>query len=200
MPDQSINRQKSLMRSRIRAERKLLSPSKRLELDSVIGSELLKFQVDFEISSLSAFWPFDGEPDLRPTLTTLDTVDTIIALPVLKINKQRKMGLHRWRAGTVMKENQFGISEPVNQPELNPEGLDCMLIPLVAWDRAGGRLGMGGGYYDRLMAPIRSVRQPLRIGLAYSLQEVPSVPLSANDVPLHGMICEHGWMVFDSST
>ena len=96
-----------------------------------------------------------------------------------------------------MTENHFGIPEPENGPAIQPASLDCVLIPLVAWDRNGGRLGMGAGYYDRMLAPLEQKDTPLRIGIAYGLQEVKNVPVSSHDVPLHGLICEHGWIALN---
>ena len=71
-----------------------------------------------------------------------------------------------------------------------------LLIPLVAYDQFGNRLGMGAGYYDRHLEPLRDVRTPLRIGIAYSLQELERIKKNDWDIPLHGVINENGWFEF----
>jgi 5-formyltetrahydrofolate cyclo-ligase len=193
-----IAQQKSELRQRVRSLRQGISPARRLQLDDAVSTELLQFVGKLKATSVSAFWTFDGEPDLRAALATLHENGITIALPVLNPLKPSTISMVRWTAESVMKRNGFGIMEPADEPVLAINKLDCMLIPLVAWDKSGGRLGMGGGYYDRLLTPVRTNRQPLRIGLAYGLQEVPRVPIEQNDVGLHGVICEHGWISAES--
>jgi len=104
--------------------------------------------------------------------------------------------MHRWSSKSRMKENHFHIPEPVDEPPVDVTGIDLLIIPLVAWDRNGGRLGMGGGFYDQLLTPFQEVNKPRRMGLAYGMQEVAAVPVDDWDIPLHGMICESGWTMF----
>ena len=68
-----------------------------------------------------------------------------------------------------------------------------LLIPLVAYDCNGNRLGMGSGYYDRHLESIRDQPAPLRVGIAYSLQKIDPIEENDWDIPLHGVVNEHGW-------
>lgn len=74
--------------------------------------------------------------------------------------------------------------------------IDVVLLPLLAFDGAGNRLGMGGGYYDRSLAGCRqrTLKRPLRVGLAFSWQQADSLPAQPWDVPLHAVVTEDGWM------
>jgi 5-formyltetrahydrofolate cyclo-ligase len=195
MNDHPITRLKDELRRDMRLRRQELSALDRSGLDRVINRALLDYTQAMDVASLSAFWPFDGEPDLRPALEELADSGVIVSLPVLQSDSV--IALHQWRPQSVMENNRFHIAEPVSEPSVGLKTLDILLIPLVAWDRRGGRLGMGAGYYDRLLEPLRSSEVPLRLGIAYGMQEVPAVPLDEHDIPVHGLICEHGWTVFE---
>ncbi len=95
-----------------------------------------------------------------------------------------------------MQENRLHILEPVNEPPLDLADIEILVIPLVAWDKKGNRLGMGAGFYDRLLAPHQTSAVPLRVGAAYGFQEVARVPVNDRDIPLHALLCEHGWTAF----
>lgn len=195
-----ITQHKSRLRQQVRSLRRGISPSSRLQLDETISAELLKYLGELKAFSVSAYWPFDGEPDLCTALAMLHESGITIALPVLNPQEPATISMCRWTTDSSMKRNGFGILEPIEESAIDIRELDCMLIPLVAWDKSGGRLGMGGGYYDRLLAPLKDDKQPRRIGMAYGAQEVPEVPLEETDVGLHGVICEHGWISFESAT
>ncbi|MFT5372595.1 MAG: 5-formyltetrahydrofolate cyclo-ligase [Lysobacterales bacterium] len=196
MPDPSIAVLKTEMRRVKRSQRRQLSPEQRAQCDRAINQHLVNFVTESGVSSLSAFWPFDGEPDLRSSLTSLESTGMDIALPVLESGQRTSMKLHRWRQQSVMVENQFKIPEPALEPVVETLNLDLLLIPLVAWDRKGRRLGMGAGYYDRLLTPLRAMSGPRLIGVAYGVQEVDEVPVDHFDVPLHGLISENGRIQF----
>lgn len=89
-----------------------------------------------------------------------------------------------------LRANRFRIAEPVGAGR--PPRLDLIVLPLVAFDADGRRLGMGGGYYDRLLARPRPGRRPLRVGLAFAAQEVPAVPAGAGDARLDAIVTERG--------
>ena len=93
-----------------------------------------------------------------------------------------------WRA------NRYGIAEPVVpfRFAVATQTLNLLLLPLVAFDRCGQRLGRGAGYYDRLLGPLRS--KPTLIGIAYARQEVTLVPHAPHDVPLDYVVTEEGWI------
>jgi len=113
-------------------------------------------------------------------------------LPVLKDNGH--LHFAHWTAMEELLPNSLGIGEP--PPSANrrtASELDIIFLPLVGWDRSGGRLGMGGGYYDRTLADVTG---PLLIGLAYSIQELDYIPGDSWDIALDGVLTETGIHMF----
>lgn len=94
-----------------------------------------------------------------------------------------------WQPGDPLVPGPFGLRQPA--ADARPLAPDLILTPLVAFDGAGNRLGQGAGYYDRAFAGLPSAR---RIGIAWSFQQVPAVPVDAWDMPLHGIVTEQGWI------
>jgi 5-formyltetrahydrofolate cyclo-ligase len=100
-------------------------------------------------------------------------------------------------AARPLRSNRFGIGEPHGPPLASARLLDVVFLPLVAFDRRGIRLGMGGGYYDRAFGfrRLRAVwHAPLLVGIGYALQEVQHIAPAAHDVPLDLVITERGAM------
>lgn len=92
-----------------------------------------------------------------------------------------------------MKQNLYGIPEPDETAEILLSGIDLVLLPLVGWDDAGGRLGMGAGFYDRALQPYGQSDAPVRMGVGYQLQRVTEVPAEPWDICLHKILSELGW-------
>jgi 5-formyltetrahydrofolate cyclo-ligase len=119
------------------------------------------------------------------------------ALPVVSEHDDGSMEFYPWNVDSQLKQNRYGISEPQKTISIPLAGFDMLLMPLVAYDRNGNRLGMGSGYYDRHLEPLRDAQQPLRVGIAYSLQEVAQLTKNDWDIPLHAVVTESGWIRFD---
>jgi len=122
-----------------------------------------------------------------------------VALP--KVAKTGySMEFHAWRPDLKLQKNRFGIPEPVDTAKKILADFDILIMPLVAYDRHGNRLGVGSGYYDRYLESARNTTTPLRVGVAYSLQEVTQMVHDDRDIPLHGLINENGWFTFAHET
>lgn len=187
---------KRALRSELLACRRSLSPARRAMFDRQLCVEVLDFFERRPGMRLSAFWPFRGEPDLEPALGVLHEAGREIYLPVLA---ERQMVFRRWSPQARLEPNVFGIPEPLDGTPCRVEQLDWVLMPLVAFSPTGGRLGMGGGFYDRafafrLAAPVDS--SPRLIGVAYGLQQVDSLPTQPWDVPLDAVITDAGLYEF----
>ena len=103
------------------------------------------------------------------------------------------MSMLRWVESERMLTNIFGISEPSRSKKHSRPlwALDAPLIPLVAFDQTGNRLGMGGGFYDRLLAGLaHRPRRPLLIGIGYRFQQVECIPVEPWDMPLDKVITD----------
>ncbi len=111
-----------------------------------------------------------------------------IALP--RVGAAGQMEFHRFNDGDEVQNNRFGIAEPhARAPLIEAPALDVVLVPLVAFDPLGHRLGMGGGFYDRYL-PRLTPDTPL-IGVAFACQQHhEALPSQAWDVPLHAVVTE----------
>ncbi len=100
-----------------------------------------------------------------------------------------------WTPGCKMEAGEFGAAIPSEGEWMTPE---IVIVPLVAFDRQGGRLGYGGGFYDRTLEALRSVRPTLAIGFAFAAQEADELPLEPTDQPLDLMVTERGVIEFSA--
>jgi 5-formyltetrahydrofolate cyclo-ligase len=136
---------------------------------------------------VSGFWPMGDEIDIRPLLGELSRQDIACALPVV-IGKNLPLDFRRWHPGDDLVSGPFGTSEPsADAPEIIPT---LLLAPLLAFDQAGGRLGYGGGYYDRTLAGLRRDGSVQAVGVAYDAQEFDAVPMGDADQRLDWVVTE----------
>lgn len=137
----------------------------------------------------SVFWPLGDEIDTLPLMTGLHDRGLKVLLPVMQgPGKALLFGL--WEPGDDLVPAGFGTQEPApERPRLLP---DLLAVPLLAFDRAGYRLGYGGGFYDRTLAKLRrdNGKRAVAVGLALAAQEVPAVPRGPYDQPLDGLVTE----------
>ncbi len=142
----------------------------------------------------AAYLSNDGEPDLGLLLNRAALMGKRVYLPALH---RKSLWFLPLSSNASMVQNQFGIAEPACHPDqrLKPFALDLVLVPLVAFDDSGSRLGMGGGYYDRSFAFLHQRtrwRRPRLIGVAFEFQRAGEIPSRPWDVRLDGIITERG--------
>lgn len=139
--------------------------------------------------AVAGYAGFRDEIDPEMLMDLLHLRGVGIGLPVV-IGPNKPLQFRRWQPRDLMESGPHGIPQPrPSAPLLEPE---IIFMPLVAFDRAGGRLGYGAGYYDRTLKAIRAKRKVSVIGLAYSCQEVPHVPVEAHDQLLDAIVTERG--------
>lgn len=127
---------------------------------------------------VSAFLTIGSEPDTADLITSLREAGYVTALPVMA-GKAAPLVFRAWRPGAALVDRAWGIREPAaSSPAVEP---DLLLVPLLAFDRTGGRLGYGGGYYDRTLRALRRYRPVVAVGVAFDAQEVDAVPRSDYD-------------------
>lgn len=146
----------------------------------------------FSPSVVSGYHPFRDEIDCLGLLERLAGAGSQILLPA--IIGPGHIEFRLWRQGDRLIAGQWGIREPAATSKvLDP---DMLLIPLVAFDRSGFRLGYGGGYYDRALERLRQKRDVVAVGIAFDEQMVDSIPREPHDQPLDRVLTPSGSMVF----
>jgi 5-formyltetrahydrofolate cyclo-ligase len=138
--------------------------------------------------AVSAFWPLPDELDTRPLIKALATRGHRIGLPVV-IKRGQPLLFRLWTPDTELVQGNFRVmTPPPSAPEVTPS---LLIVPLLAFDRAGFRLGYGGGFYDRTLQKLRGANGDLlAAGVALAAQEVPAVPRDDTDQPLDWIVTE----------
>lgn len=142
---------------------------------------------------IACYLPFDGEIDTAPIIAELLRRKKKVYLPVLD---GKRLRFARYRRSSTMHRNRFNISEPsADGEQLKPWALQLVMLPLVAFDAEGRRLGMGAGFYDRTLAFIRylpKLRRPLLMGLAHDLQQAEALASEEWDIDLDWVVTDRG--------
>jgi len=180
---------RSALRLEMRARRRALPPFRRRLANRAIVRRISTLAAFRRARSVALYWPADGEPDVRALAATAWRHNKRVLLPV--VSQQGVMRFATWDRNTRFRRNRYGIPEPVARRFRAPATrLDLVVMPLVAFDKHGNRLGMGGGYYDRALA--RRGRQITLVGAAFSCQQAPVIPAQPWDVPLDIVVTEAG--------
>lgn len=177
------------MRRRIRDLRKSMDVDQRAWFSAAIVDRLVESgKLDGQI--VSAFWPVGSEVDVRQALLQAIRSGGRAALPVI-VARARPLVFREWTHNGAMVKLGWLYEPPANAELLSPT---VLLTPLLAFDRKGGRLGQGGGYYDRTLAALRSKGHVTAIGVAFAAQEVQNAPVDALDAPLDAVVTEKEWI------
>lgn len=149
---------------------------------------MLRQERPFETPAVvSGFWPINEEIDIRPLMIELHNQGCQLALPVVQ-GKGRPLLFRAWRPGDSLEAGVFGTLQPSARREtLEPEAL---LVPLLACDKDGWRLGYGGGFYDRTLAGLRAKRKVTAVGVAFNAQLIPDVPHGPDDQRLDWLLTD----------
>jgi 5-formyltetrahydrofolate cyclo-ligase len=137
---------------------------------------------------VSGYWPLEDELDPRPCMDRLAGLGHPLALPRVQ-GRGRPLAFHAWRSGDPLFAGPFGVMEP--DPEASMVSPRILLVPLLAFDRQGRRLGYGAGYYDMVLRDLRAqAPAPIAIGVAFAVQEVDAVPAGPHDQALDAVVTE----------
>ena len=136
-------------------------------------------------ATVSGYWPFADEIDPRPLMAALHARGHPVCLPVARAGEP--LTFRAWAPGMALEAGVFDTRVPsAESPVMRP---DCLIVPLLACDREGTRLGHGGGYYDRTLAALAGA---LAVGVGFAFQRVARLPRGAHDRPLDWLVTEAG--------
>ena len=144
--------------------------------------------------TVSAYVAIGEEADPAPLLYALRARGHVIVLPRVA-GRGKPLDFHRYDAGQSLVRGGFGLSEPGRDwPLMAP---DVLVVPLLAFDASGYRIGYGAGFYDRTLARLRAARNVLAVGFAFASQEFETVPHDENDQRLDWIVTESGARRFE---
>lgn len=179
---------KNRLRSDIRARREALGPEEAKRLSEAAGRTLLTHPLLQHECVVASYLDANAEISTDDLNLSLISMGHVLALPLIDFDRKGHIDFYRVQHLEDLTENRFGIREPVADRErLIPFNLfEMVIVPLVAFDSRGNRLGMGGGYYDRLLKKLSS--ECLTMGIAYDFQEVDKIDYESWDMPLDEVV------------
>ena len=186
------------LRRLLRKARRALSASEQRQAARGLYRQLAQHPLFRRARHISLYLPTDGEIDPRLLLHEAQRRGKHTYLPVLSAWPRTRMVFQRIRPGEKLQPNRFRILEPRVKLAAQRKvwTLDLVLLPLVGFDAQGGRLGMGGGFYDRSLAYLarrQDWRKPTLLGLAHECQKVGKLNQASWDVPLQGTVTDSAW-------
>ena len=179
---------KTEARAKAKLRREEAAAAGGLAAAEAVSERMAGLLADFPKNTVVAgYWPIGTEPDVRHTLSHLDLIGFGCALPVV-VAKGEPLTFRTWTPQTPLERSGLGILAPAATiPEVDP---DVLLVPLLAFDRAGYRLGYGAGFYDRTLERLRRSKRVTAVGIGFAGQEVDSVPRDQYDQPLDWLVTE----------
>ncbi len=181
----------------MRARRRALSAGERRRLSAAVADRIAATGTFLRSRHIALYLANDGEVDLHGLVQRIWGMGKRCYLPVLSPLFHNRLWFAPFTPEMPLTLNRFGIAEPdLNWHTMRPAwALDLVLTPLVAFDEAGDRLGMGGGFYDRTFAYLNRRgpwRKPRLVGVAFDFQKWQKLPCAVWDVPLDGVVSDVG--------
>ena len=189
------------LRRELRQRRRSLSPSQRANAHRQFARLLLHSQWTSQLlkpgQRVAVYLAYGSEADLAYVIALARRRRCELYLPVITDFRHSRMRFVRYEVDSAMRVNRYGIAEPDTRHAeiISPRHLDVVLLPLVGFDAHGWRLGSGAGFYDRSLHHLREGRRwrrPKLIGVGYECQRVSRLQPDRWDVPLDGILTEHG--------
>ena len=186
------------LRKLIRTRRSALSAAQQKAAAQALKQHLLALPEFRAARDVCAYLANDGEIDPLPFMQAAHALGKRVLLPVLHPTQARHLWFVEWHPNQPLRPNRYRILEPQfkGQPRRKPWALGLVLMPLVAFDSQGNRMGMGGGYYDTSFAfkQTSPQRGPKLVGIAHQCQEVDALPIAEWDIPLAAIVTDLGVM------
>jgi 5-formyltetrahydrofolate cyclo-ligase len=188
-----LTRARRALRAELRARRRAMSPGARKEAERRVALQVLTHFRFHPGQRIALYAPLPEELDISPLARLARRQGALLYLPRIVDRRHRRMRFVAARGP--MRANRLGILEPAAGEFISARRLDLVFVPLVGFDAAGMRLGMGAGYYDRAFAFLRlraAWHRPKLVGVAYAVQRVPAIAGAPHDVRLDAVVTEEG--------
>jgi 5-formyltetrahydrofolate cyclo-ligase len=178
---------KEILRREAIARRDALPPNERAEAAATIAAR--PFPVPIAPGTIvSGFSPLNSEVNPVPLMRALSNAGAQLALPVVA-GRGKPLIMRAWAFGEPLNAGVWGIKQP--RPEAPEVAPDILIVPLLAFDRRGNRIGYGAGYYDMTIHALRATKPVLTCGIAFAAQEIEAVPATPRDARLDLVLTEH---------
>ena len=175
---------KRRLRRRMKSLRRGQSAADNTILSEQIKHKLMRLKCVQDAQCIMAYFPHQGEVDLREFMQECMDENKCVALP--RIVHHGVMAAVQYTSDSAMGRNRHGIAEPTGKTEIDPNQIDVVIVPALALGEDLHRIGYGGGYYDRYLKK----KHAAKIGVGFDFQIVPHLPKHAHDVPLDMIVSE----------
>jgi len=182
-----VKRWRKAERERLVGARLAVPAERRRAWTSCLASRLESAVGGVDGRTVAVYWPFRGEPDLRGVMARVVSQGGRCALPVV-VARGRPLVFRRWSPGDALDRGVWNI--PIPKPDAPEVVPDVVVAPVVGFDRAGDRLGHGGGFYDRTLAAM--TERPRVLGVGYALAALATIHPQWHDIPMDAVITEEG--------
>jgi 5-formyltetrahydrofolate cyclo-ligase len=187
-----MREQKTRVRQAMRERREAMTPAERLDKSRRICGCILDLIRDGE--TVMVYSSKELEVNTRFIIGALLASGNPVIVPII-VREDVSLRLSYLKDPSVLVLSTFGVPEPIgSEIPARPEDVDTIILPMLGYDREGGRLGYGAGYYDRFLARNPRIR---RIGIAFSCQEADKIPCDENDIHMNLIITEEGVVYSD---
>ncbi len=183
---EASSQEKTELRVAAQARRDALPPDMRKAAADAIAARAFPLAIT-PGAIVSGFMPMRSEINPLPLMQKLSEAGAQLALPAVA-GRGKPLVMRAWAWGEPLDRGQWGIREP--KPEATELEPDILLVPLLAFDRTGHRIGYGAGYYDMTIARLRAIKPVTAIGVAFAAQEVAKVPATERDARLDLVLTE----------
>ncbi|HNX17534.1 MAG TPA: 5-formyltetrahydrofolate cyclo-ligase [Methanoregula sp.] len=182
-----MSEEKDRVRQVLRRKKDELDPKDRLKKSNEISIHLLKLIRNGE--TVMVFTSKEKEVNTRPLITALFLRGNPVVVPII-VKEDISLRLSYLRDFSALVPSTFGVPEPLgSEITADANDIDTIILPMLGFDRAGGRIGYGAGYYDRFLSKNPNL---LKIGVAFACQEIDRLPVDENDIRMDYIVTEDG--------
>ncbi|MFA6225291.1 MAG: 5-formyltetrahydrofolate cyclo-ligase [Methanoregula sp.] len=182
-----MKERKNSIREILRQKKDAMLPEDRLEKSRMICRYLMEIIGNKEI--VMVYTSKEKEVNTEPLIHALFGNGSPVVVPII-VKEDASLRLSYIRDFSALVPSTFGVPEPIgNEIPAAAEDIDTIILPMLGFDRMGGRIGYGAGYYDRFLSKNRTLR---KIGIAFACQEVDNLPLDENDIRMDSVVIEDG--------